>query len=248
MQMSKVEGKAILVTGANRGIGRAFVTALLERGAAKVYAAARQPETLNDVVAQNNGKVVPVKLDVTKPEEIEAAAKHRDVALVINNAGTAGFSSFTNPDAADRGRFEMETNYFGTLNVSQAFAPILKANGGGAIINLGSIASHVNFPVLGTYSASKAAVHSLTQGLRAELAAQGTQVVGVYPGPVDTDMAEKFETDKTSPQEVVRQILDALERGEENVFPDQTSTQLYEQFLTAPDATAKFVGQTYLPA
>jgi short-subunit dehydrogenase len=166
---------------------------------------------------------------------------------VINNAGTAGFSSFTNPDAADRGRFEMETNYFGTLNVSQAFAPILKANGGGAIINLGSIASHVNFPVLGTYSASKAAVHSLTQGLRAELAEQGTQVVGVYPGPVDTDMAEKFETDKTSPQEVVRQILDALDTGEENVFPDPTSTQLYEQFLAAPDATAQFVGQTYLP-
>ncbi|QDG75819.1 SDR family oxidoreductase [Labrenzia sp. PHM005] len=245
--MSKIEGKAALVTGANRGIGRAFVEELLSRGVAKVYAGARNTDNLKDLVAENGGKVVALKLDVTNAEDISAAAANKDVALVVNNAGTAGFSSFTTPGADERGRLEMETNFFGTLNVSQAFAPVLKENGGGAIINIGSIASHINFPVLGTYSASKAAVHSLTQGLRAELAGQGTQVVGVYPGPVDTDMAEQFDADKTAPQEVVRQILDALENGEENVFPDPTSTQLYEQFLAAPDATAKFVGQTYLP-
>ncbi len=246
--MSKIEGKAVLVTGANRGIGRAFVNELLERGAAKIYAAARNPAALNDIVAGSEGKVVPIKLDITKAEEISTAAANTDVSLLINNAGTAGFSSFTNPGAGERGRLEMETNFFGTLNVSQAFAPILKTNGGGAIINIGSIASHVNFPVLGTYSASKAAVHSLTQGLRAELAGQGTKVLGVYPGPVDTDMAENFDADKTAPQEVVRQILDALEKGEENVFPDPTSTQLYNQFLADPNATAKFVGENFLPA
>jgi len=246
--MSKIQGKSVLVTGANRGIGRAFVEALLARGADRIYAGARRPEALNDLIATGGGKVIPIRLDITNADDIAAAAQNRDVALVINNAGTAGFSSFTNQEAALQGRLEMETNYFGTLNVSQAFAPILAENDGGAIINIGSIASHVNFPVLGTYSASKAAVHSLTQGLRAELASQGTQVVGVYPGPVDTDMAEQFDADKTAPQEVVWQILDALERGEENVFPDPVSTQLYEQFRADPDATAKFVGQTYLPA
>lgn len=245
--MAKIEGKAVLVTGANRGIGRAFVNELLSRGAAKIYAGARNTAALDDLVAESGGKVIPLQLDVTNAKDIAAAATHKDVALVINNAGTAGFSSFINPGADERGRIEMETNFFGTLNVSQAFAPVLKDNGGGAIINIGSIASHVNFPVLGTYSASKAAVHSMTQGLRAELAGQKTQVLGVYPGPVDTDMAENFDADKTAPEEVVRQILNALEAGEENVFPDPVSTQLYEQFLAAPDATAKLVGETYLP-
>lgn len=246
--MSKIAGKSVFVTGANRGIGRAFVKELLAQGAAKVYAGARKPETLDDLVAESDGKVVPVKLDVTNPEDIAAAANNLDVSLLINNAGIAGFSGFISADASDLGRSEMETNYFGSLNMAQAFAPILKANGGGAIINLGSIASHVNFPVLGTYSASKAAVHSLTQGLRAELAGQGTHVTGVYPGPVDTAMAEKFEADKTAPQEVVRQILQGLENGEENVFPDPTSTQLYDQHLADPNAVAKMIGESYLPA
>jgi len=246
--MSKIEGKTALVTGANRGIGKVFVKELLDRGVAKVYAAARRPESLEGLVAESGGRVVAIKLDVTRAEDVAAASAHTDVSLLINNAGTAAFSGFVNADAIAQGRSEMDTNYFGTLRVSQAFAPALKANGGGAIINLGSIASLVNFPVLGTYSASKAAVHSLTQGLRAELAGQGTTVVGVYPGPVDTDMAEKFDADKTAPLEVVRQILDALEKGEESVFPDPTSAQLYGQLVAEPDATAKFVGESYLPA
>ncbi|MEP2704202.1 MAG: SDR family oxidoreductase [Roseibium sp.] len=246
--MSKIAGKSALVTGANRGIGRAFVKELLALGATKVYAGARRPETLDDLVTESGGKVVPLKLDVTKSEDVAQAANNLDVSLLINNAGIAGFSGFIGAEASDLGRSEMETNYFGTLNMAQAFAPILKANGGGAIINLGSIASHVNFPVLGTYSASKAAVHSLTQGLRAELAAQGTHVIGVYPGPVDTAMAEKFEADKTAPQDVVRQILQALEDGDEDVFPDPTATQLYDQILADPVATAKMVGENFLPA
>ncbi|WP_417686903.1 SDR family oxidoreductase [Roseibium sp.] len=246
--MSKIEGQVALVTGANRGMGRAFVNGLLARGAAKVYAGARNTEALADLVAEAGGRVVAIKLDVTKAEDVaSAAATARDVSVLINNAGTAGFSGFVNPDAVELGRSEMDTNYFGPIRVSQAFAPVLKNNGGGAIINIGSIASHINFPVLGTYSASKAAVHSLTQGLRAELAGQGTSVIGVYPGPVDTDMAAQFDSDKTAPQEIVRQVLDALDSGQEEVFPDPVSSQVYGQFLSDPAATAKYIGQTYLP-
>ena len=245
--MTKISGKAAFVTGANRGIGKAFVEELLAQGAAKVYAGARRPETLDTLVADSNGKVIPIKLDVTNPEEVSKAALNLDVSLLINNAGVAGFSSFLNVGPHDLGRSEMEINYFGPLNMARAFAPILKANGGGAIINISSIAGQVNFPALGTYSASKAAVHSLTQGLRAELAGQDTQVVGVYPGPVDTDMTENVDMEKVAPQQVVRQILRALESGEENVFPDPVSTQLYEQLLANPNAAAKAVGEAYLP-
>ncbi len=245
--MSKIVGKTALVTGANRGIGRAFVAGLLEAGAAKVYATARKPETLKDLVAEAGGRVEALALDVTKPEMIAAVAKKSDVALLVNNAGIAGFASFLNAPSIDGARAEMETNYIAPLNMARAFAPVLKANGGGAIINISSIAGHVNFPVLGTYSASKAAVHSLTQGLRAELAEQGTQVVGVYPGPVDTDMAAQFDADKVAPLEVVKTILAALEKGEESVYPDPVSEQIYGQILADPLAVEKMIGQTYLP-
>lgn len=246
--MSRISGKTALVTGANRGIGRAFVTGLLEAGAAKVYATARKPETLADLVEASGGRVEALALDVTRPEMIEEVAQKKDVALLVNNAGIAAFSSFLNAASMTEARLEMETNYIGPLNMARAFAPILKANGGGAIINISSIAGHVNFPVLGTYSASKAAVHSLTQGLRAELAAQGTHVLGVYPGPVDTDMAAAFPADKTAPSDVVKSVLDALEQGKDSVYPDPVSSELYGQILADPGAVEKMVGQSYLPA
>lgn len=245
--MNRLDGATALVTGANRGIGRAFVTELLKAGATRIYAGARQTEKLADLVEQGQGKVVPVTLDVTKPEDIAAVAGHKDVSLLVNNAGIAAFTSFLQDTSTDQARREMETNYIGPMLLAQAFAKILKANGGGAIINLSSIAGQVNFPVLGTYSASKAAVHSLTQGLRAELAAQNTQVLGVYPGPVDTDMASSFPVDKVAPADVVRTILDALENGEESVYPDPVSEQLHGQLLADPAATAKMVGENYLP-
>ncbi|MFD1695758.1 SDR family oxidoreductase [Roseibium aestuarii] len=247
--MGVIKGSTALVTGANRGIGKAFVTGLLARGAVKVYAAARNTHSLAPLVADHGDRVVPLTLDVTREQDVaDAVARAGDISLLINNAGTAAFSSFTAEDAVESAREEMETNYIGPLRLSRAFAPVLKANGGGAIINLGSIASYVNFPVLGTYSASKAAVHSLTQGLRAQLAGQATQVLGVYPGPVDTDMAAGFDTDKTSPEAVVKAILDALEQGEDSVFPDVASSQLHGQFQADPSATAQAVGQAYLPA
>jgi NAD(P)-dependent dehydrogenase (short-subunit alcohol dehydrogenase family) len=241
--MSKIQGQVALVTGANRGIGRAFVEELLAAGAAKVYAAVRKPDSLNGLASESGGRVVPVALDVTKPEQISAAAAaHRDVSLLINNAGIAAFEGLIQADSIDPARREMETNYFGLLNLVRAFAPVLAENGGGAIVNLSSIAGHVNFPVLGSYSASKAAVHSLTQGVRAELAAQGTAVVGVYPGPVDTDMAAGLPMDKTSPNEVARNVLNGLEAGDEEVYPDPASAEMHTGLLSDPKAVERQAG------
>jgi NAD(P)-dependent dehydrogenase (short-subunit alcohol dehydrogenase family) len=246
--MSRIEGKSVLVTGANRGIGRAFVEELLAAGAAKVYATARKIETLADLVDKGEGRVVPIALDVTKADQIEAAAAiHTDVALLINNAGIAAFEGIIDASTAEPARDEMETNYFGTFNMIRSFSTVLGRNGGGAIVNLSSIAAHVNFPVLGSYSASKAAVHSLTQGVRAELAAQGTLVVGVYPGPVDTDMAASFPMDKTPPNAVARAVLDGVEAGVEDIYPDPVSTQMHTGLLGDPKAVEKQAGEM-LPA
>lgn len=232
------------VSGANRGIGRAFIEELLTAGAAKIYAAARDTSQLSDLCDSAPDTIIPVALDITKPEIIRAAVEEcSDVSLLINNAGIAGFSALIAAEGTDVARAEMETNYFGTLEMIRAFAPVLAANGGGGMINLASIASHVNFPVLGSYSASKAAVHSMTQGVRAELAGQGTLVVGVYPGPVDTDMAAGFPMDKTSPNQVVKAILAAVEAGDEDVYPDPMAVELQDGLRRDPKAVESQCGE-----
>jgi NAD(P)-dependent dehydrogenase (short-subunit alcohol dehydrogenase family) len=232
-------GTVAFVTGANRGIGRALVEALLARGAAKVYAGARRPEALAPLVAASGGRVVPVKLDVTRPYEVQAAAAQAtDVTLVVNNAGVvAQFGgAFTDAAWLDAGREEFEVNVLGALAVSQAFAPILARNGGGTLANVSSVAGLVAFGVIASYSASKAALHSLTQATRGLLRGQGTYVAGIYPGPVDTDMAKSIDLPKATPAAAAAAILDGLEAGNEEIFPDPLSREAGPLFLADPKA------------
>jgi NAD(P)-dependent dehydrogenase (short-subunit alcohol dehydrogenase family) len=168
-----------------------------------------------------------VRLDVTKPETIAAAASEcADVNLLINNAGIALWTGFLSPDSVEAARSEMETNYFGPLLLSRAFAPVLAKNGGGAIINVLSVLSWIAVPTAGTYSASKAAAWALTNWLRNGLRGQGTQVVGVHAGPVDTDMASELTLPKVKPADVVRQVLSAIEAGREEVLADEMTRQV----------------------
>lgn len=227
----EIENSIALVTGANRGIGRAFVEALLDAGASKVYATARDVSKLDDLA--DDARVIPLALDVTNTAQIEAVAEAAsDVTLLINNAGAAGFAGLIAASDIEAARTEMEINYFGLLNTTRAFTKALANNGGGAIVNIASIASYVNFPALGSYSASKAAVHSLTQGIRAELAAQRTQVVGVYPGPIDTDMTASIPMEKTSPLDVVKAVLAGVEAGTDDVYPDPVSAEMHAGILS----------------
>ena len=223
----KVAGSIALVTGANRGLGLAFAKALVEKGAAKVYAAARNPKavTLKGVVA--------LKLDVTSDEDAVAAARAAgDVNLLVNNAGIARPGGFLADGAVEAAREQFEVNFVGPLRMARAFAPVLAKNGGGAIINTLSIASWMNGPALATYGASKSAAWALTNGLRLELAQQGTQVVGLHAGFIDTDLARDIDAPKSSPVEIVRTTLDALERGEGQVLADEI-TRLVHRGLSA---------------
>jgi NAD(P)-dependent dehydrogenase (short-subunit alcohol dehydrogenase family) len=213
-----IKDSVVLVTGANRGLGLAFTQELLARGAKKVYAGARDPES----VAISG--VVPVKIDVTKPETIEQAAKQLgDVTFLINNAGVSRGQGALAANAIDKARDEMETNYLGPLAVSAAFAPVLAKNGGGAILNILSVLSWVASARSTTYSASKAAAWALTNGIRQELAAQKTQVVGLHVGFVDTDLVRHLPVPKVAPAEVARIGLDAVESGITEVLVDELS-------------------------
>jgi NAD(P)-dependent dehydrogenase (short-subunit alcohol dehydrogenase family) len=233
----QVQGRVALVTGANRGIGWALVHALLERGARKVYATARRPETLTELVAANEERLVALRLDVTNAGDVEqAAAKADDTDLLINNAAVVShtFGSFEDPAWLDAARQEFETNVLGTLRVSQAFAPVLARNGGGTIANIGSVAGLVGMPPVLTYSSSKAALHSLTQSTRQLLRGQATFVAGVYPGPVDTEMAAQFTIPKTSAESVAQAILDGLEQGLEEIYPDPFALEHGATYATSP--------------
>lgn len=236
--MFSLNNRVALVTGANRGIGKAIVEEFLQEGASKVYAAARNLESLNALIAQHTEKVVPLLIDLDKPETITAAAKAAgDVEVVINNAGMFKTSNLLSADSVTALQTEMEVNVYGLMRVTQAFAPILKANGGGALVQLNSVASIKNFTELATYSASKAAAYSITQAFRDVLKEQGTQVVSVHPGPIATDMAaDAGFGDMAEPAALVPQaILAALETNEFHTFPDTLARQVgdvYEGFAT----------------
>jgi NAD(P)-dependent dehydrogenase (short-subunit alcohol dehydrogenase family) len=224
----KIENSVVLVTGANRGIGLAFTRALLARGARKVYAAARNSESV-DLPG-----VEALPLDVTKSDEIAAAVNRAsDVTLVINNAGIAQPGGFLAQDSDAVARRIFETNFFGMLNMSRAFAPVLKANGGGALLNVLSVASWLNGGELAAYSASKSAAWSLTNALRHELAAQKTQVLGLHMAYVDTDLTRGLDVQKSSAEDIVQRALDGLETGADEVLADALTEQI-RQGLAAP--------------
>ncbi|HEU5294552.1 MAG TPA: SDR family oxidoreductase [Burkholderiaceae bacterium] len=223
----KIHNAVALVTGANRGIGLAFTRELLARGARKVYGGARDPASVT------LPGVEPLRLDVTRADEIAAAvARAGDVTLVINNAGIGAVGGFLALDSEEVARRMFETNFFGVLRISQAFAPALKENGGGALLNVLSIASWLNGGLLAGYSASKAAAWSLTNSLRHELAAQKTQVTALHMAFVDTDLVREIDQPKASADEIVRRALDGLEAGLDEVIADER-TRGVKQGLSA---------------
>jgi NAD(P)-dependent dehydrogenase (short-subunit alcohol dehydrogenase family) len=212
--MTSLAGQTVLVTGANRGMGREYIGQLLERGVAKVYAAARDPRTIN--VA--DPRVVPRQLDVTNATSVAAAAEAApDVSILINNAGISRATSVLEPDTSNL-REELETNLFGPLAMSSTFADRIAARSG-AIVNVASVLAWL--PVGASYGVSKAAMWSATDSMRIELAPRGVQVVGVYVGVVDTDMAKFTDLPKSNPADVIRQVLDGIESGAEEILADE---------------------------
>jgi NAD(P)-dependent dehydrogenase (short-subunit alcohol dehydrogenase family) len=241
-----VQDSVAFVTGANRGIGKAYVEALVQAGARRIYATARSLETLNEVVAIAPDRIIPMALDVTNADQVTAAAQAaQDVTFLINNAGVIGAGGLFTATSMETAQWEMNTNYFGTLSMVRAFAPILQRNGaitsGGTtcIVNVLSVVSVASAPVFGSYSASKAALNSLTQDIRAELATQGTQVVGVFPGPVDTAMTEGMPMDKVAPIVVATATLQAVEAGLEDVYPDSVSQSTFSAIAEPLKAVEK---------
>ena len=241
-----IKNSVAFVTGTNKknGIGRAVLQALLESGAKKVYATARDASQIDDLVATYKGKVIAVKLDVTDFDAVKALPlQYPDVTLVVNNAGYLASGSWL--DDLDGALKEMEVNYLAPLAIVQSFAQFWKKsiflnNTEGksneheiathvptAVVNISSVAGLINFPGAGTYSASKAAVHSLTQAQRRDLF-KYSLVVGVYPGPIDTDMGARFPFEPSPPSAVANAVVEALTKGEEDVFPDAMAQNLYK--------------------
>jgi 2-keto-3-deoxy-L-rhamnonate aldolase RhmA/NAD(P)-dependent dehydrogenase (short-subunit alcohol dehydrogenase family) len=244
-----IEGAVALVTGTNRGIGPAIVRALLAEGAARVYCAARRAGSNAALIAEAPDRLVPVALDVTDPAQIAAAAARcGDVTLLVNNAGINFNTPLVGIAGIENARAEMETNYFGTLAMCRGVAPVLKRNGGGTIVNMLSILSHVNLPLMGSLCASKAAALSLTQAVRAELTGQGTRVMGVLPGAVDTDMTAGVNIPKLQPAEVAAAIVHGLLTGAEEIYPGDMAAGTAAGLATDPKAVERQYGQFLPPA
>jgi NAD(P)-dependent dehydrogenase (short-subunit alcohol dehydrogenase family) len=224
-----LKNAVVLITGANRGLGLAFARIALARGARKVYAAARDPSTIT------LPGVEAIKLDVSNPADVAAAAaRATDVTLVINNAGVAAMGGFLDADAIESAQRHLDVNLFGSLRVAQAFAPVLAANGGGALLNVLSIASWLNGQPLGLYAMSKSAAWAMTNGLRHDLRAQGTQVLGLHMGFVDTDLTKGIDAPKSTPDAIVNQAFDGLEAGAQEVLADERTRQVKQGLSANP--------------
>jgi NAD(P)-dependent dehydrogenase (short-subunit alcohol dehydrogenase family) len=232
-----VQGKVALVTGANRGIGEAFVRGLIAAGAAKVYAAARDPRSADHLAAECPGKAIPVELDVTRADQVAtAAARCGDVSILVNNAGV--FRNVTLLGAPDMSamREEMEVNFFGVMAMCRAFAPVLARNGGGAIVNVLSSAAIVAVPNMGGYSPSKFATRAAGVSMRAELAGQGTQVSSLIVGSVDTRMAAHVAGRKERPEDIAAAGVAAIRKGIDEMDTDTMAVEIRASMARDPKA------------
>jgi NAD(P)-dependent dehydrogenase (short-subunit alcohol dehydrogenase family) len=229
--------RVMLVTGANRGLGRELVAFGLKSGARKVYAAARDPRPLAELAKESQGRVVPVALDVTREDSLAVAAEvASDVTLLFNNAGTLASHGVLSSSAEELQR-DFATNAFGIVATTKAFLPALArgaSEGGAAIVNILSVVALSNMPALGGYSASKAAAYSLTQALRSELSRQGVKVHGVFAGAIDTDMTRGMEMPKASAADVAAAIFRGVEAGLEDIVPDAMSEGLFATWRRDP--------------
>ena len=237
-----IQGKVVLITGANRGIGKALVEAFVEQGAAKVYAAVRTLSTAQPLVDKySNGVVVPLSMDLSKPDSIVSACKEAtDVEIAINNAGILSYTEPLANDAVAQLQQEMQVNVYGFLHVAQAFAPILKTNGGGVLCQINSVGS-LRCPLssVSTYAASKAAAYSMTQALRTSLKEQHTFVMSVHPGPIATDMiagrGDLTKRSVESPEAVAKEVILSMEAGDFLCFPDPLSKKLSKSYKPFSD-------------
>jgi NAD(P)-dependent dehydrogenase (short-subunit alcohol dehydrogenase family) len=218
-----LSNKVILVSGANRGIGAATVRELLKAGVKKIYAGARNLDSLPDF---NDSRVVSLQLDITRDESVQKAADTaKDVDVLVNNAGTMAFGDWitSTQEVIDA---DMNTNFYGTLRVIRAFTPHFVNRGSGTIANMVSVVGLAPVPLLAGYSASKAALQSLTQALRGTLAKSGITVIGIYPGPIDTDLAKGIPLEKSTPEHAAINIVRGIEKGDSYIFPDPMALQI----------------------
>ena len=233
-----IEQAVALVTGANRGVGKAITEGLLDAGAVKVYAAVRNLSSADELIGRYGNRVVPIEFDLTRPETFTAAAKvATDVNLVVSNAGVLNISDPLAEGAVESLQFQMEGNVFSLIRLAQAFGPVLKANGGGALAQMNSLASLKNFTPFTTYSASKAASYSVTQGLREAWADQGTQVISIIAGPLKTDMSDSAGMSEGAPAPgvVADALIGALNSGDFIVYPDPMAQGAGEAYASFAD-------------
>ena len=230
-------GKIAFISGSNRGIGKAITIELLVRGAKKVYAGARNISTLDSLKQQYGDRLVPIQLDVTDTNSIaKAASQVEDLDILVNNAGVSSWGQILSDDVNSSLTENLKVNVWGLVHLSNALIRPLKKESPTAIVNVSSVAGLANMPMASTYSVSKAAVHSITQGMRGELANDNVLVMGVYPGPIDTDMAAGVEVEKDSPENVASNVAQGLMDGIEDMFPDVMSKQVGEFYSSSPKA------------
>lgn len=237
MSQTKInpEGKTVFISGSNRGIGKAIAIEFLEQGAKKVYAGARDVNSLNSLKDKYGDKLVPVQLDVTDDNSIDTAASQiKDIDILVNNAGIFETGGIFSDQVSSSLAANLNVNLWGVVKLTNSVIEQLKQPKETAIINISSVVGLANMPMASTYSVSKAAVHSLTQGMRGELVNDNVLVMGVYPGPIDTDMARDLPMEKDSPENVAKNIVQSLIEGKEDVFPDVMSEQVGALYASSP--------------